>query len=158
MSKPNIITLTTNLTKAKHPVCRELAAYVEAKNFWQPGHGDLQACLEMYTLCADGSYHRIDSYGVKFPTVVVPLQVQAGRAPRREVLIDPECRIICTLHHPSVLYSALVIKFVAFGITEMHSWRCTVRHRAQSLPPTMMLHAAFLMTNGLQRLVSCAHR
>lgn len=50
-------------------------AYVEAKNFWQAGHGDLQACLETYTLCADGSYHRIDGYGVKFPTVVVPLQV-----------------------------------------------------------------------------------
>lgn len=72
-------TPTTNSTKPKHPVCRELAAYVEAKNFWQPGHGDLQACLETYTLCLDGSYHRIDSYGVKFPTVVVPLQVRAPR-------------------------------------------------------------------------------
>ena len=56
-------------------LCSDLAAYVEAKNWWQPGHGDLQACLEAYTLCADGSYHRIDGYGVKFPTTVVPLQV-----------------------------------------------------------------------------------
>ena len=53
---------------------RELAAYVESKNWWRPGHGDLHACLEQYVLCADSSYHRIDAYGVKFPTTVVPLQ------------------------------------------------------------------------------------
>ena len=53
---------------------RELAAYVESRNWWRPGHGDLHACLEQYALCADSSYHRIDAYGVKFPTTVVPLQ------------------------------------------------------------------------------------
>ncbi len=35
---------------------------------------DLHACLEQYALCADSSYNRIDAYGVKFPTTVVPLQ------------------------------------------------------------------------------------
>ena len=56
---------------------------MEAKNWWQPGHGDLQACLETYTLCADDKYHRVDGYGVKFPTVVVPLQVTRAVRPSR---------------------------------------------------------------------------
>ncbi len=47
---------------------------MESRNWWRPGHGDLHACLEQYALCADSSYHRIDAYGVKFPTTVVPLQ------------------------------------------------------------------------------------
>jgi hypothetical protein len=55
-----------------------LAAYVEAKNWWRPGHGDLHACLEQYALCADNKYHRNDVYGVKFPTTVVPLQARSS--------------------------------------------------------------------------------
>ena len=51
---------------------------MEAKNWWRPGHGDLHACLEQYALCADNSYHRIDVYGVKFPTTVVPLQARTS--------------------------------------------------------------------------------
>ena len=59
-------------------VCRELAAYVEAKNWWRPGHGDLHACLELYVLCVDKKYRRMDVYGVKFPTTIVPLQASCS--------------------------------------------------------------------------------
>lgn len=52
---------------------------MDSKNWWQAGHGDLQACLESYTLCTDGKYHRIDGFGVKFPTVVIPLLHKVSR-------------------------------------------------------------------------------
>ena len=69
--------IVLTMSDRPQPHRRELAAYVEAKNWWRPGHGDLHACLEMYALCADNAYHRIDAYGVKFPTTVVPLRVRS---------------------------------------------------------------------------------
>ncbi|KAL4431494.1 hypothetical protein ABPG75_006750 [Micractinium tetrahymenae] len=56
---------------------RRLLAYVEERGYFGPGQGDLTAALELFTLCSDGKYHRLDRFGHKLPTIVVPLAVEA---------------------------------------------------------------------------------
>ena len=55
--------------------CRDLQEMAEVKGWFQSGHGNLSACLEEFTLCKDGSYHRLDHLGHIFEITVVPYQV-----------------------------------------------------------------------------------
>ncbi|KAH9727945.1 GTP diphosphokinase [Citrus sinensis] len=46
--------------------------YKKASDEWwcQPGHGDWCTCLEKYTLCRDGMYHKQDQFGRLLPTFI----------------------------------------------------------------------------------------
>lgn len=58
-----------------YPERRDLQEMAEVKGWFQSGHGNLSACLEEFTLCKDGSYHRLDHLGHIFDITVVPYQV-----------------------------------------------------------------------------------
>ncbi|KAL2349417.1 hypothetical protein Fmac_003417 [Flemingia macrophylla] len=46
--------------------------YKKVSNQWwfEPGHGDWCTCLEKYTLCRDGMYHKQDQFGRLLPTFI----------------------------------------------------------------------------------------
>eukprot|EP00850_Spirogloea_muscicola_P021226 SM000241S08515 [mRNA] locus=s241:144841:151628:+ [translate_table: standard] len=46
--------------------------YKKVKDLWwnAPGHGDWSTCLEKYTLCKDGIYHKEDQFGRALPTFI----------------------------------------------------------------------------------------
>nr|KYP52687.1 GTP pyrophosphokinase [Cajanus cajan] len=46
--------------------------YKKVSNEWwfEPGHGDWCTCLEKYTLCRDGMYHKQDQFGRLLPTFI----------------------------------------------------------------------------------------
>ncbi|MED6204557.1 hypothetical protein PIB30_010108 [Stylosanthes scabra] len=46
--------------------------YRKVSNEWwfEPGHGDWCTCLEKYTLCRDGMYHKQDQFGRLLPTFI----------------------------------------------------------------------------------------
>lgn len=52
---------------------RAIQDYVDSKGYFAPGQGDLQVQLELFCLCQDGKYHRMDHCGHKHATTVVPL-------------------------------------------------------------------------------------
>ena len=47
--------------------------YVTEKGYFSAGQGDMAVTLEMFTLCSDGKFHKIDQFGHKLATVAVPL-------------------------------------------------------------------------------------
>ncbi len=54
---------------------RQLFQYAHDKQWFQPGHGDLYACLELYSKCQDGRFRREDHTGYKMPIFCTPLEV-----------------------------------------------------------------------------------
>lgn len=52
---------------------RRILEHVEEQGFWESGQGDGTVALELYTLCSDGKYHKLDHCGHKLATMVVPL-------------------------------------------------------------------------------------
>jgi hypothetical protein len=52
---------------------RRILEHVEKQGFWESGQGDGTVALELYTLCSDGKYHKLDHCGHKLATMVVPL-------------------------------------------------------------------------------------
>ncbi|KAF3432676.1 hypothetical protein FNV43_RR23778 [Rhamnella rubrinervis] len=46
--------------------------YKKVSDEWwcEPGHGDWRTCLEKYTLCRDGMYHKQDQFGRLLPTFI----------------------------------------------------------------------------------------
>ncbi len=60
-------------TKAAPMEYSAILDYVAQKGYFSPGQGDLTVNLELFTLCSDGKYHRLDKFGQKLPTVAVPL-------------------------------------------------------------------------------------
>jgi len=69
--------LSSLATEASPEEYSALLQYVESKGYFTAGHGDMQATLEMFTLCSDGKYHRLDRFGHKLPTTMVPLRLRA---------------------------------------------------------------------------------
>ena len=55
--------------------CRELHQYAHDRKWFRPGHGDLFACLELYSKCQDGRFRREDHTGYKMPFFCTPLEV-----------------------------------------------------------------------------------
>ncbi|GAQ89927.1 guanosine polyphosphate pyrophosphohydrolase/synthase [Klebsormidium nitens] len=55
----------------------KLHKLVGDKKWTLPGHGDWTHCLERYTLCSDGIYHKEDAYGHKLPTFVQMLELSS---------------------------------------------------------------------------------
>ncbi|GBG61966.1 hypothetical protein CBR_g26129 [Chara braunii] len=51
---------------------------VKCSNWLEPGNGDWSTCLEKYTLCTDGMYHKEDCYGYKLPTYVQMLDLNSA--------------------------------------------------------------------------------
>ncbi|KAL8160175.1 hypothetical protein V2J09_001712 [Rumex salicifolius] len=51
--------------------------YVKVCNQWwfEPGHGDWSTCLEKYTLCRDGIYHKQDQFDRLLPTYIQVIQL-----------------------------------------------------------------------------------
>ena len=60
-------------TRASAMEYRRILEHVEEQGFWEAGQGDGTASLELYTLCSDGKYHKLDHCGHKLATMVVPL-------------------------------------------------------------------------------------
>lgn len=56
-------------------LCRQLYEYAEEHGWFQPGHGDLKASLELYSKCQDGRFRREDHTGYKMPAYCTPLEV-----------------------------------------------------------------------------------
>ena len=55
-------------------VYSNLYDYVLQKGYFIESQGDMNTTLELFTLCSDGKYHRLDRFGHKLATVAVPLQ------------------------------------------------------------------------------------
>eukprot|EP00887_Chlorella_sp_A99_P008297 scaffold12.g8297.t1 len=64
----------SGLTHAAAAEYQRLMEAVEAKGYDSAGQGDSMVSMELYTLCSDRKYHRLDVFGHKHPTTVVPLQ------------------------------------------------------------------------------------
>lgn len=64
---------SSHTTKAAPMEYSAILDYVAEKGYFSPGQGDLSVNLELFTLCSDGKYHRLDKFGQKLPTVAVPL-------------------------------------------------------------------------------------
>jgi len=64
---------SAHTTKAAPLEYSAILDYVAEKGYFSPGQGDLSVNLELFTLCSDGKYHRLDKFGQKLPTVAVPL-------------------------------------------------------------------------------------
>jgi HD domain/Region found in RelA / SpoT proteins len=73
---------SAHTTKAAPMEYTTILNYVAEKGYFSPGQGDLVVNLELFTLCSDGKYHRLDKFGQKLPTVAVPLAA--------DVLLDNE--------------------------------------------------------------------
>ena len=54
-------------------IYKSLLDYVENKGWFAAEQGDVFVSVEQYTLCSDGKYHRLDRFGRKLPTTIVPL-------------------------------------------------------------------------------------
>ena len=72
---------------------RHLQRVVEERGYFSAGQGDGEVYLEHYTLCQDGKYHRVDAFGHKHKTIVVPLHRVADAMEQRKddattVLVD----------------------------------------------------------------------
>jgi len=83
-------------TEASREEYGALLQYVESKGYFTAGQGDMQVALELFTLCSDGKYHRMDQFGHKLPTTVVPLralapiaELQTVSPAHAEVLVEP---------------------------------------------------------------------
>ncbi len=63
---------------------KELQRVVEERGYFSAGQGDGDVYLEQYTLCQDGKYHRVDAFGHKHKTIVVPLHRVADAMLRHE--------------------------------------------------------------------------
>ena len=61
--------------------CRELYQYAHDRGWFMPGHGDLNACLELYSKCQDGRFRREDHTGYKMPVFCTPLEVAPPALP-----------------------------------------------------------------------------
>jgi (p)ppGpp synthase/HD superfamily hydrolase len=71
----SIKNLENNGVLAAQPeVYEKLYEYVLDKGYFTASQGDMGTTLELFTLCSDGKYHRLDRFGHKLPTTVVPLQ------------------------------------------------------------------------------------
>jgi len=71
----SIKNLENNGVLAAQPeVYEKLYEYVLEKGYFTASQGDMGTTLELFTLCSDGKYHRLDRFGHKLPTTVVPLQ------------------------------------------------------------------------------------
>ena len=57
---------------------RQLYQYAHDRQWFQPGHGDLYACLELYSKCQDGRFRREDHTGYKLPIFCTPLEVHVS--------------------------------------------------------------------------------
>ncbi|KAL3147107.1 hypothetical protein ABBQ38_015063 [Trebouxia sp. C0009 RCD-2024] len=57
---------------------RQLYQYAHERQWFQPGHGDLYACLELYSKCQDGRFRREDHTGYKLPFFCTPLETWQG--------------------------------------------------------------------------------
>lgn len=57
----------------------QLYEYAEEHGWFQPGHGDLKASLELYSKCQDGRFRREDHTGYKMPAYCTPLEAWAGQ-------------------------------------------------------------------------------
>ncbi len=64
---------SANSIKAAPAEYSAILEYVANKGYFSSGQGDLSVNLELFTLCSDGKYHRLDKFGQKLPTVAVPL-------------------------------------------------------------------------------------
>ncbi|KAJ7524162.1 hypothetical protein O6H91_18G080400 [Diphasiastrum complanatum] len=67
--------------------------YQKASNQWwfAPGHGDWSTCLEKYTLCRDGMYHKQDQFGRSLPTFIQLLDLnESEKEEYREVMLMVE--------------------------------------------------------------------
>lgn len=62
-----------HLTHASPQEYAELLAYVEKRGFFSAGQGDSVVALELFTLCSDQKYHKVDVFGHKLAATVVPL-------------------------------------------------------------------------------------
>jgi len=52
----------------------DLFDYVSSRGYFSASQGDMKTTLELFTLCSDEKYHRLDRFGHKLPTTAVPLQ------------------------------------------------------------------------------------
>lgn len=66
---------------------KELQRVVEERGYFSAGQGDADVYLEQYTLCQDGKYHRVDAFGHKHKTIVVPLHRVADAMLRHEARV-----------------------------------------------------------------------
>ncbi|PSC74447.1 Guanosine-3, 5 -bis(diphosphate) 3 -pyrophosphohydrolase [Micractinium conductrix] len=57
-----------------------LVRYTEERGYFQPGQGDADVVVELFTLCSDGKFHRLDRFGHKLSTVAVPLATEPEAA------------------------------------------------------------------------------
>jgi hypothetical protein len=62
-----------HLTHASSQEYAELLAYVEKRGYFSAGQGDALVTLELFTLCSDQKYHKVDVFGHKLAATVVPL-------------------------------------------------------------------------------------
>lgn len=63
---------------------RHLQRVVEERGYFSAGQGDGDVYMEHYTLCQDGKYHRVDAFGHKHKTIVVPLHRVADAMERQD--------------------------------------------------------------------------
>ncbi len=82
-------------TRAADAEYAELLARVDAAGWFEAGQGDLGAALELFTLCSDGRYHRLDAFGRRLPTSVVPLPPEEG--PESAALVGAEAEAAAAL-------------------------------------------------------------
>eukprot|EP00890_Picochlorum_soloecismus_P000682 jgi/Picsp_1/1614/NSC_05092-R1_rela spot homologous protein rsh2 len=71
----SIKNLENNGVLAAQPeIYEKIYEYVLEKGYFTASQGDMGTTLELFTLCSDGKYHRLDRFGHKLPTTIVPLQ------------------------------------------------------------------------------------
>ena len=68
---------TTGSLIADRQVYRDLFEYVAEKGYFTSSQGDMNATLELFTMCSDGKYHQYDRFGRTTATRCVPLQLTA---------------------------------------------------------------------------------
>ncbi|GAB4816393.1 hypothetical protein N2152v2_003439 [Parachlorella kessleri] len=61
--------------------CSRLLDHVTRKQWWAAGLGDHRVAVEIYTFCIDGRYHKLDHFGVKQTTIVIPTKHSTAAAP-----------------------------------------------------------------------------
>lgn len=61
----------------------ELLEYIENKGWFAPEQGDIFVSIEQFTLCSDDKYHRLDRFGRKLPTTVIPLPAHDEQKERK---------------------------------------------------------------------------
>ena len=87
-------------TKASPLEYSTVLEYVAGKGYFSAGQGDLSVSLELYTLCSDGKYHKLDRFGQKLSAVAVPLSMEALQQDAEAVLNT------ATIESPSAGFAA----------------------------------------------------